>query len=232
MIFLILCLIPLLDACSYLPDGYEAETYTYVKEETGDYLLIASKDTIQDKAFIFVPGGFVDPHVYLCWMEKLVTQYPELAIIQLKIPSNLAITNMGKIEKVMKKFEGIEHWVIGGHSLGGVVSVFTVYDNPDMFDGLVLLASWATENKSLQDWNGEVLSIYGSKDGLATVQEIEENKLYLPDSTVYYEIAGGNHSGFGCYGFQNGDMEAEISQDLQQDQMISSMEIYFEQLWE
>ncbi len=56
-----------------------------------------------------------------------------------------------------------------------MVSVFTVFDDPEMFDGLVLIASWATESKSLKDWSGEVLSIYGSKDGLATVEEIEEN---------------------------------------------------------
>ncbi len=237
----------LLSSCSYLPDEDQQGSHEYIQEETGDYILIHSPDNMPTKAFLFVPGGFVDPHVYLCWMEELVVLYPEIAVIQLKVASNLAISNMGKIKKVKAHFDDIEYWAIGGHSLGGVVSVFTVFDDPEMFDGLVLIASWATESKSLKDWSGEVLSIYGSKDGLATVEEIEENKQYLPGEMVflaenltsldsnesaYYEIEGGNHAGFGCYGFQDGDQVADISQEDQQEAMITIMANYFEQLWD
>ena len=95
----------------------------------------------------------------------------------------------------MKKFNGIEHWVIGGHSLGGVVAAFSVSDQPDLFDGLLLMASWSTESKSLRSWDGKVLSLYGTKDGLATIDEINQNKDYLPFGAVYHEIEGGNHSG-------------------------------------
>lgn len=219
-------------ACSYLPEQEEQGMNVHVKKETGDYILIYSSGNLPDKAFMFIPGGFVDPHVYLCWMEKLVVEYPDLVIIQLKVASNLAISNIGKIEKVMADFDEIENWVIGGHSLGGVVSVYTVFDQPDMFEGLILLASWATESKNLNDWNGDVLSIYGSKDGLATLEEIEMNRRWLPDGVECYEIEGGNHSGFGCYGFQDGDMVADISTEFQQEQMVTIMRNYFEQLWD
>lgn len=223
----------LVSACTYLPEETETFSPNAVVEETGDYILLSSSPAgLPEKALLFVPGGFVDPHVYLCWMTDLVIQHPEIAVIQIKVPSNLALTNSGKIDKVMKKFDRVEHWVIGGHSLGGVVSVFSVSDHPDSFDGLLLLASWATESKSLRSWDGKVLSLYGTKDGLATIAEINENMNYLPIGTEYHEIEGGNHSGFGCYGFQDGDMEADISTEEQQEEMVSAMISYFESLWD
>ncbi len=240
-------LVLFLSACSYLPEDLDKVNYDVIKEETGDYILISSSDILPDNAFLFVPGGFVDPHVYLCWMTELVNRYPEIAIIQIKVPSNLAIVNMGKVGKVMSHFSEIQHWTIGGHSLGGVVSVFALSDKPDSFDGLVLMASWATESKSLAEWDGNVLSIYASNDGLATTEEIAANKQYLPEAveltaadsivlssnqTCYYRINGGNHSGFGCYGFQEGDNDADISREEQQEEMISLMIKYFDALWE
>lgn len=220
-------------ACTYLPEETESFSPDVIVEETGDYVLLSSSPaSLPQKALLFVPGGFVDPHVYICWMTDLVIRHPDIAVIQIKVPSNLAITNSGKIDKVMKKFDNVQHWVIGGHSLGGVVAAFSVSDQPDRFDGLLLMASWATESKSLRSWDGEVLSLYGTKDGLATIDEIDQNSNYLPAGTAYHEIEGGNHSGFGCYGFQDGDMEADISQEEQQEEMVTAMISYFESLWD
>jgi len=222
-------------SCSYLPENEKVEM-NYVQEETNDYILIGEQENAYDTCFIFVPGGLVDPHVYMCWMNSFIEQNPNYCILLLKVPSNLAIIDQNKVLRVMKKFPNIKTWVIGGHSLGGVVASAVVSINPTYFSGLILMASWPTESSSLADWNGLVLSIYASNDGLATVDEIEANKQFLPsgididtsyifnkkeNTTYYFEIIGGNHSGFGCYGLQKGDNQADITQKEQQKQFNS-----------
>lgn len=221
-----------ISGCSYLPEETRYMDSTLILEETGDYILLGSDEALPEKAFLFVPGGFVDPHVYLCWMTELVNRYPDLLVVQLKHASNLAILNSAKVSLVMKEFDGIESWIIGGHSLGGIVSVFAVAETPDHFDGLILLASWATESRSLQNWETKVLSIYASKDGLATEEEVLSNKAFLPADTEYVRIEGGNHSAFGCYGLQHGDMSADITQAEQQEEMLDAMIHYFNTAWE
>ena len=61
----------------------------------------------------------------------------------------------------------------------------------------------------------EVLSIWGSKDGILNLKKLIESKKKLPIDTTYVEIEGGNHSQFGDYGSQNRDNKATINQDKQ-----------------
>lgn len=241
-----LLLILMAFSCSYLPEQEDISSYENVQKETGDYILLYRTGETFDHAFLFVPGGLVDPHVYLCWMNALVDMNPGLAIISLKVPSNLAISNQKKALKILDEFPEIEHWIIGGHSLGGVVSASSIKNSPDSFEGLVFLASWTTDFADISAWEGKVLSIYGSDDGVADFSEIEVNSKYLPagvfiDSisqietskaqTVYYEIQGGNHSGFGCYGMQDGDNVAGVSAEKQQSEMQEALRTFFNAVW-
>ncbi len=56
-----------------------------------------------------------------------------------------------------------------------------------------------------------ILSISGSKDGLAKPAKVEKAKGLLPASTEYMVIQGGIHSYFGEYVLQSGDGQARIS---------------------
>ena len=73
----------------------------------------------------------------------------------------------------------------------------------------MLLAAYSTAD--LTDSGLDVLSIYGSEDGVLNMEKYESNRGNLPENTVEVMIPGGNHAGFGCYGPQNGDGEAGIS---------------------
>lgn len=231
-------------SCSYLPD--EEGTLYEPKTETGDYAIYYSGSIQPENAFIMIPGGLVDPYAYACWIRDLVREDSSFAVVLMKYPSNLAIANIGKVKKIMDELAGFTHWAVGGHSLGGVVAATTLDDNRELFDGLVLMASWSREAADLSDWEGTVLSIYASEDSLATEEEVQENSNFLPagvqiDSpdmipdgdrrTYYYRIAGGNHSGFGCYGLQDGDGTPWITSEAQQELMITVMKSYFESLW-
>lgn len=227
-------IILILQSCSYLPQK-DKMNFNFVQQETNDYVLLAQENKNYDTCFIFIPGGLVDPHVYMCWMNELIKKSNNFSIILLKIPSNLAILNQNKVENVINKFPETKVWIIGGHSLGGVVAATSVFKNQDNYLGLILMASWPIKSNTLENWPGEVLSISASNDGLATPQDIDTNKIYLPKGididtnyiftnekniTYYFQIAGGNHSGFGCYGFQSGDNEADILPEEQQKQFV------------
>lgn len=234
----------LIASCSYLPD--EGEMDINLQQEQGDYALYYSGKRMPERAFLMVPGGLVDPHVYSCWINRIVGEDSTLAVVLIKYPSNLAIMNIGKVARVTDQMKDVKHWVIGGHSLGGTVAATVVYEHRDNFDGLILMGSWSREAADLSDWQGSVLSIYGSEDLLASTDEIAGNSSFLPEGiqigspddiffaprkTLYYEINGGNHSGFGCYGPQDGDGEALISSTEQHELMIAIMRAYFEAVW-
>lgn len=233
-------------SCSYLPEE-NIDTVINELEEAGDYILLYNNSRSIDRVLIFVPGGLVDPHAYLCWMDDLVETVPGLAIATVKIPSNLAILNPDKVKEVMNELEEPEHVMIGGHSLGGVVAASTIEENPGQYDGLILLGSWTTSYADLSKWDGRVLSIFGSEDGLSTPVEVQDNAGFLPEGvtltttdaeidstyqTQYFEIEGGNHAGFGCYGPQDGDKEATITVEEQHEIMIRVIRKFMDSVWQ
>lgn len=218
--------------CSYLGEPLEELDLANEISDEGDYILIKHRGANPKVGFIFYPGGLVDPHVYLCWMDDLVSDIPDLAVMSLKIPGNLAIVNSHLGSSVRRDFDQIGLWFVGGHSLGGVSASILAHGNAETFPRVILLASFPTENSSLNSPAYHVLSISGSEDGLSTRQKLDDNAHLLPprfvvtnpdtlsgqnqNTTEFFEIPGGNHSGFGCYGFQDGDKEALISQSEQQ----------------
>lgn len=178
----------------------------------------------------------VDAHAYIPLLQRLAQDnYPVLIA---KVNANLAITNIGKMKRLIADFPQIERWVIGGHSLGGSVAAFDVEADPTRYVGLYLLASFSNEQGDLSNWSGAVLSLYGELDGLATPADIDAAKPFLPPAsivtqlidmpitptggqTIYHEIQGGNHAQFGNYGPQDSDNEATISREAQQTEVAN-----------
>jgi pimeloyl-ACP methyl ester carboxylesterase len=231
-------------SCSYLPE--EGVPDSLLKTDRGDYAVYYSGSAAPSNAFLMIPGGLVDPYAYACWIDQLVAEDSTTAVVLMKYPANLAITNINKAMKVTGELTEFNHWVIGGHSLGGVVAATLVQKHQGFFEGLVLMASWSREASDLSGWNKPVLSIYASEDQVTTEEEVDRNSKYLPPGivvtipedldglsarTAYFEITGGNHSGFGCYGPQKGDGEALITPLQQQEQMLGMIVSYLELLW-
>ena len=102
---------------------------------------------------------------------------------------------------------------MAGHSLGGSTAASYLGKHTDEYDGLILLAAYSTAD--LSDSDLKVLSVYGSNDGVLSMEKYEENKSNLPDDFSEVVIDGGCHSYFGCYGAQDGDGSPTISQDDQ-----------------
>ncbi len=168
--------------------------------------------------FIFYPGGRVDPRSYAVTARALAEQGNLVVIVPM--PFNLAFFGSSRAQQVQAAFPQIQHWVIGGHSLGGVAAAMYAHSKPNSIDGLVLWASYPTSGDSLADSALPVLSIYGTEDmGRA---QIEASKPLLPEATRWVVIQGGNHAQFGDYGPQPGDNPATVSRADQQAQAVQA----------
>jgi hypothetical protein len=168
--------------------------------------------------FIFYPGGHVDFRAYAPQLRAIADQ--GYMVVVAPMPLNLAIFGVNEAADVMKDFPEIQHWAVGGHSLGGSMAARFVQANPSAVEGLVFWASYA--DVDLTGFSGFVTSIYGTRDGLATLEKINAAAHFLPADTVSVAIEGGNHAQFGWYGPQSGDNEAEITRAEQQTQTVQA----------
>jgi pimeloyl-ACP methyl ester carboxylesterase len=123
---------------------------------------------------------------------------------------------------VIAAYPEIQHWAVGGHSLGGAMAANYAKNHPDTVDGLALWAAYPASSDDLSVSGLHVVSIFASLDGLATGEKIDASRPLLPADTVWVSIADGNHAQFGWYGDQAGDNPATISRQEQQDQVIQA----------
>lgn len=169
------------------------------------------KGTEATKGFILYPGAKVDAKAYAPLCRKIAEHGYEVVILDMYL--NFAMLSPNKAEKIIKEHENIKSWVVGGHSLGGVVASRFAANNINV-DGVVLLASYPS-NDDLKQLGKDVVSIWGSKDGVINFENLIESKEKLPKDTTYVEIEGANHSQFADYGKQKGDYDALISEEEQ-----------------
>jgi dienelactone hydrolase len=121
----------------------------------------------------------------------------------------------------MTTYPEIEHWIIGGHSLGGSMAAQYARDNGGQLAGLAFMGSYPAGDMSQSPL--PVVTIHGSLDGLATPAKIADSLKLLPPTTREAVIEGGNHAQYGNYGPQAGDGVATISREEQQRQTTQAL---------
>lgn len=147
---------------------------------------------------VFIPGAKVDPWAYASILSGLVTT-DDMTVVITKPWLNLAFFDLRGLSSFTDLAPGVDTWLVGGHSLGGVRSCQLAGDA----DGLVLFASYCATDLSASDL--PVVSLSGSEDGLSTPQKIADARHLLPADAVMVEIPGASHASFGNYGPQAGD---------------------------
>jgi len=175
--------------------------------------------------FIIYPGAYIDPRSYAPAAHAIAAQGYLTVIV--KMVQDLAILSYTRAERVISDHPDIEEWTIGGHSLGGPSVCAYIRESNDIIDGVVMWASYPSEGFRVDDKIIKALSIYGTKDGLVTPDEIETSRLHLPPYTQWEEITGGNHTQFGWYDtspypVQPEDNPADITRQQQQDIIIQA----------
>lgn len=160
-------------------------------------------------AVVFQPGAKVDARAYAAVLRPLA-EAGHLVVIP-KVPLGLAMLSPGSLDQAREAHPDVSGWIVGGHSLGGVVASAQASIAKPAVDGLLLYASYPAND--ISDLDARVLSISGTRDGLSTPAQIQENKPKLPDDTTYLAIKGAVHSQFGDYGTQPGDGTPTITDD-------------------
>ena len=156
---------------------------------------------------IFYPGGKVEHHAYQPLMAALARE--GILCVLVEMPFRLAVLDVNAADGIREQYPHVTEWYIGGHSLGGSMAASYLADHTDEYAGLVLLGSYSTAD--LSDTELDVLSIYGSEDGVLNREKYETNKSNLPDDFTEVILEGGCHAYFGMYGAQKGDGTPTIS---------------------
>lgn len=204
----------------YVNSYYKADSAALDSLKSDDQVTVEqNKDIVfepvsNDKkiGFIFYPGAKVEPSAYAPIAKEIAAN--GYTVIIAKMNFNLAILSPNRADSIISKYKNIDTWVIGGHSLGGVMASNYAFEN-DKIKGLVLLASYPQDKVNFTDQSIKVLSLWGSNDEVADLKKVKEAKKLMPAEAEFVEIEGGNHGGFGDYGHQKGDGELTITNQQQ-----------------
>lgn len=164
---------------------------------------------------VFYPGALVDARAYAPTLRPLAAAGSLVVVV--KMPMGVAFFDADAASEVMADHPTIEHWAVGGHSLGGAVASLHARDHRGEggVDGLVLWAAYPTTPMADAD-DLAVLSVSAANDGLATPDDIAASVADLPAAAEFVTVPGAVHAFFGDYGDQGGDGEPTVSrQDAQ-----------------
>lgn len=213
-------LILLIGGCAfYLADYYPADEQGLSSWETAadvhcealeDGSLVYRGERVHS-GLIFYPGGKVDHRAYEPLMKELASRGMMCVVAQM--PFRLAVLDVDAAQQLRAGFPEVQHWYIGGHSLGGSMAASHLSDHVRDYEGLILLGAYSTAD--LSDTNIKVLSVYGSEDQVMDHEKYDANQINLPPQTHEYVIEGGCHAYFGMYGPQSGDGIPRISNESQ-----------------
>ncbi|MCG8668395.1 MAG: alpha/beta hydrolase [Pseudomonadales bacterium] len=177
--------------------------------------------------FIFYPGANVLAGSYAPTALDLAEQ--GITTVIAKFPLNLAVITPNRADDIRSSLPDVQNWVVGGHSLGGVMAAQYLDENQDdsALTGLILFAAYPSNANDLSTTNFSALSLYGSEDNLTKPNDVISTTHLLPVGATLFEIEGGNHAQFGWYGEQDGDGTALISRALQQSQIMEQLISFF-----
>lgn len=192
-------------------DGVEVRTLP-----SGDIAFVPDNPVA---GLVFYPGGKVQPEAYAPLMQQCAQR--GILCVLLKPTFNLAIIDMDAASGITAQFPDVTKWVIAGHSMGGVAAADYASRHADEFDAIAFLAAYPAVD--LSKFDGKVLSIVGSNDGVLNRDKYEQAHELLPDSAQELVIEGGNHAYYGNYGEQANDGQADITRQNQQAQATDAL---------
>jgi hypothetical protein len=176
-----------------------------VREASGWYAFVP-RDGDATTGLVYSPGARVDVRATAAVLRPLAEA--GYVVVALKEPLGIALTSPDQSASAIAAFDEVSSWVVGGHSLGGVAASSFAAAHDDVVDGLLLHASYPLGDMSGADVR--VTSVWGSRDGLTTAEDVEASRATLPASTTFVEVPGGVHAFFADYGPQPGDGTPDV----------------------
>lgn len=191
-----------------------------VEVSTARWLVFRPAGAESRAGLILYPGGKVDPVAYAPAAREIAAAGYQVVIVPM--PLNLAVLDAERAAEVIASYPDVGRWAVGGHSLGGAMAARFAHGHPNLVLGLALWAAYPDPSDDLSAFGLEVVSISGTRDGLASPGKIEASRSLLPPGTRWVVLEGANHAQFGWYGAQSGDGEADISRAEQQARVVAA----------
>ncbi|WBU37828.1 alpha/beta hydrolase [Homoserinibacter sp. YIM 151385] len=173
--------------------------------ETAEAVVLAPADP-GPTGLVVIAGARVEPAAYAWKLSAaaeagipVVIARPTLGFAIADTRSLAELTAPGAAAGVT----GVERWIVGGHSLGGVRACALAADPASEAVGLLLLGAYCADD--LADSELPVLTLAAERDGLSTPAKIADAAHLLPASARLVELPGAVHAQFGDYGSQPGD---------------------------
>ena len=108
-----------------------------------DYITFAPTSVKPATGLIFYPGGRVDYRAYAAPLRQIAEQ--GYLVILMPVRLNLAFFDVDAADHAISAFPGIEHWAVGGHSLGGVAAALYAQGHGNI-DGVIFWASYPADD--------------------------------------------------------------------------------------
>jgi dienelactone hydrolase len=192
------------------------ESGAEIVERRGSYVIRDGDPPRADTGLVFYPGAHVDAENYVPVFAEMVEETGVRVYIP-KMPFRLAILDPDRAGSFRGRRPGITDWYVGGHSLGGAMACQYASNNPDRVEGIVLFGSYC--DSDISGTNLSVLQILGTRDGVLSMDRVNETAGNLPADARVEVIEGVNHSQFGSYAGQRGDNPAYVDYDLAHNRM-------------
>lgn len=177
---------------------------------------------------IFFPGGLVDPQAYAPLARQIAAQGYHVHIIRMLW--RMSVNGYNRIKTIFELDDKSRVYVLGGHSQGAKMAAQFVYENPGLISGLYLLGTSHPRDIDLSGISIPAIKVYAEYDGLASVEEVEENFSRLPANTDLKLIEGGNHSQFGYFGSLLFDGSAQIDREKQHEMTVQHLVGFLNQI--
>jgi pimeloyl-ACP methyl ester carboxylesterase len=206
----------------------QSDAAVTVEHRDGVWFFIPKASPAPDRAaLIFFPGALVDPIAYAPLLRAAAAAGFPAYLIELPRRGAFGGANGPELERRFDRLLAAQGaprmWVIAGHSRGAVVASALASKQRTGFAGLVVIGSSHPRDVNLSLLRIAVTKVVGTRDGLASPEEVEANRDKLPAHTRWVWIQGGNHSQFGWYGFQPGDRRATIGASVQRALMTDAV---------
>ena len=205
-----------------VPDPKVSVTY-----QDGIWSFTPARPVNTASGLVFFPGALVDPVAYAPLLRaSAAAGFPAYMI---ELPRRGAFGGgddpevMRRLDRLLARSDAPRRWIAAGHSRGAVVACAVAVAGRAGLSGVVLIGTSHPRDVDLSGLAVPVTKIVGTRDGLASREEVEANRSKLPVSTRWVWIEGGNHSHFGWYGFQPGDGRATIPAAEQRDVMVRAV---------
>jgi len=205
-----------------LPEAVAAlESNDMVTVTRKPWLTFSPNTVAPTTGFIFYQGGRIS---YLGYsdMMRAISENGYLVVVP-KMPLNIAATTPNVADDIIAAYPEIEHWVIGGHSVGGTFAVQYTFNHPDKIAGVAIWSSYPADSNDISHLNIPVILIHGSREEGVTDKGVNDRMHLLPANTMYLSIKGGDHHQFGTYALTTEENLATISRAEQHEQIINAM---------